>query len=136
MIVVDTSAWVEFLRGTGSPADLRVTSLLDTGDVLVPDAVRLELLAGAGSEERAAELARLLARFRPTATVSPGDHDVAALLYRRARRSGTTVRSLLDCLIAAVALRLDAEVLARDRDFDVLAKVSELRLTDLRGRSN
>jgi len=128
VIVVDTSAWVEFLRGTGSSVDLAVTSLVDTGDVLVPDVVLMELLAGAGTEERAAELARLLARFLPAATLSPGDHDVAALLYRRARRSGATVRSLVDCLIAAVALRLGAAVVARDRDFDVLAQVSELQV--------
>ena len=50
------------------------------------------------------------------------------MLYRATRRSGQTVRSLIDCLVAAVALRVDAPVLARDRDFEILAGVSRLRL--------
>jgi predicted nucleic acid-binding protein len=128
VIVVDTSAWVEFLRGTGSGVDQQVTKLLSEEEVVVPDLVRLELLAGAGAEPRAAELTRFLARFQPVATHSPADHDLAALLYRRARQSGRTVRSLLDCLIAAIALRLDAPLLARDRDFEALATISALRL--------
>lgn len=128
MIVCDTSAWVEFLRGTGSPVDEALAGLVATRRLLVPDVVRLELLAGAGSDERAVDLQRLLARYAPSPTSSPGDHDVAAGLYRRARRSGQTVRSLLDCLVAAHALREDAELLARDRDFAVLAAISPLRL--------
>ena len=129
MIVVYTSAWVEFLRATGSPADRALTAAVESGDELgVLDVVRLELLAGAGIEDRAQELRRLLARFSAVPTASPADHESAAALCRAARRSGETVRSLLDCLVAAAALRLGAPVLARDRDYPVLARISELRL--------
>jgi len=61
---------------------------------------------------------------------SPLGSDVyleAIGLYRAARRSGRTVRSSVDCLIAACALRHDLEVLHRDRDFGVLAQISPLR---------
>ncbi len=51
----------------------------------------------------------------------------AASLYRTARRQGYMVRSSIDCLIAACALRHDLEVLHRDRDFSALARVSPLR---------
>jgi predicted nucleic acid-binding protein len=51
----------------------------------------------------------------------------AAGLYRTARARGVTVRSSVDCLIAACALRHDLEVLHRDRDFDAIARVSPLR---------
>ena len=129
MIVVDTSAWVEFLRATGSPADQALTAAIRAGEELaVLDAVRLELLAGGGSEGRTHDLRRLLARFTPVAAASPADHEQAATLYRAARRSGETVRSLFDCLIAAAALRLSAPVLAQGRDFVVLARVSDLQL--------
>jgi predicted nucleic acid-binding protein len=94
----------------------------------VPDVVRLELLAGAGSEEQVHQLQRLLARFQPLPAASPADHEAAAALYRTARRTGKTVRSLLDCLVAAAAIRTDSAVLARDPDFEVLASVSPLRL--------
>jgi predicted nucleic acid-binding protein len=129
VIVVDTSAWVEYLRATGSPADIALTQAVRRGDTIgVPDVVRLELLAGAGGDEHAGDLQRLLARFTALPASSPADHEVAAALYRTARRSGETVRSLLDCLVAAAALRTDAPVLAQDRDFEVLAGVSSLRL--------
>ena len=126
MILIDTSAWVEFLRATGSPEHLEVKRLLGTQEVGVVDLVAMELLAGAVSEEAAQQLARFLARFTAVASSSPADHQLAASLYRRGRVGGRTVRSLIDCLIAAVALRLDAPLLARDRDYDVLAEICPL----------
>ena len=128
-MVVDTSAWVEYLRATDSPADAALTAAIRNGDPIgVPDVVRLELLAGAGTEEQVRDVERLLARFSAMPGASPADHDTAAALYRAARRTGHTVRSLLACLVAAATLRTDAALLARDRDFEVIARVSPLRL--------
>lgn len=127
MIVVDTSAWIEYLRATESSADLLLTDALEQDRVLgVPDVVRLELLAGV-RESGVAGVTTLLARAVPL-PAAPGDSDVAASLYRRAREQGRTVRSLVDCLVAATALRADAPLLAQDRDFAVLATVSDLQL--------
>jgi predicted nucleic acid-binding protein len=60
--------------------------------------------------------------------------DDAVDLYRRARRAGVTVRSGVDCLIAACALRHNLAVLHVDRDFDNLARVSQLEATNLKRR--
>jgi len=129
VIVVDTSAWVEYLRRTGSPANTMLKEALDREDELgVVDVVRMELLAGAGSDEQVFTVSRLLARGVALPTLSPADHEYAASLYRAARRSGTTVRSMIDCMVASVAVRLDAPVLARDRDYEVLRQVCPLRL--------
>jgi predicted nucleic acid-binding protein len=128
-MVVDTSAWVEYLRATGSPADAALTDAVRASDDIgVPDVVRLELLAGAGTDVQVRDLQRLLGRFHAMPAASPADHETAAALYRAARRTGATVRSLLDCLVAAAALRTDSPLLARDRDFKVIARVSPLRL--------
>lgn len=128
-MVVDTSAWVEYLRATGSPADAALTDAVRAShDIGVPDIVRLELLAGAGTDVQVRDLQRLLGRFHAMPAASPADHETAAALYRAARRTGATVRSLLDCLVAAAALRTDSPLLARDRDFEVIARVSPLRL--------
>ncbi|MGI8537971.1 MAG: type II toxin-antitoxin system VapC family toxin [Mycobacteriales bacterium] len=128
-MIADTSAWVEFLRATGSASHRRlVTAVRDGEQVVVLDIVLLELLSGAASEARASELRRFLAAFTAVPAASPADHELGAELYRAARRAGETIRSLLDCLVAAAALRLDLPVLARDRDFEVLARVSPLRL--------
>lgn len=125
MIFVDTSAWVEFLRDTGSPVCLEVDHLLD-GDVAISDAVRMEVLAGARNESHLRALRGLLGR----ATVLPTDaidYEGAAALYRTCRSGGETVRRLADCLIGAVAARRDTPVLHADADFDVLGRHTDVR---------
>lgn len=126
MILIDTSAWVEFLRDTGSPICQRVDELL-ADEIASCDAVRMELLAGARDDQHLHLLRRLLARASLLPT-GPMDYDAAAGLYRACRRRGETVRKLIDCLIAAVAIRAGASVLHADTDFDVLARHTALRI--------
>ena len=128
MIVVDTSAWVEFLRATGSPVHLRLRDLVAEGAELgVPAPVLMELLAGARPDGRQA-VRRLLARGVALATSSPFDYETAADLYQACRAAGETPRALVDCLVGAVALRHRAPVLHADRDYDVLARHTGLHL--------
>jgi predicted nucleic acid-binding protein len=126
MILVDTSAWVEFLRDTGSPVCQRVDELLDA-DLAMCDAIVMEVLAGARDENHLARLRGLLARAT-LVPITAEDYDHAASLYRTCRRSGETVRRLVDCLIAAVAIRSDAAILHNDADFAVLARHTPLTL--------
>jgi len=126
MYLIDTSAWIEFLRNTGSSACNRVESLLE-GEPLVCEPVSMEILAGARDEVNLAELRRLLARCITLQTTS-GDFEFAAALYRECRRNGQTPRKITDCLIAAVAIRHGVALLHHDRDFALLARYSELRL--------
>ncbi len=134
MTLVDTSAWVEFLRDTGSPACISVDRLLDD-EIAVCDPIRMEVMAGARDDRHLMSLRRLLARATVLAT-GPGDYDQAAALHRRCRAQGETVRKLIDCLIAAVAIREDVAVLHCDSDFEVLARHGGLRRAALsiRGR--
>ena len=126
MILVDTSAWVEFLRDTGSVACILVEELL-AADIAVCEPIRMEVLAGARDESHLLDLRRLLARAEviPTQTT---DYEDAAALYRRCRREGETVRKLMDCLIAAIAIRAGVPILHNDADFDALARHTELRI--------
>lgn len=126
MILVDTSAWIEFLRDTGSPVCQRVDDLLAT-EIAICDVVRMEVLAGARDEQHLQQLRRLLARASTLAT-EPVDYDAAAALYRTCRQRGYTVRKLIDCLIAAVAIRGNVPVLQRDADFDILAQHTDLQV--------
>ncbi len=124
MIIIDTSAWIEFLRDTGSKVCNTVDDLLGA-DLAICDAISMEVLAGARNEQHLAELRGLLAR----ATLVPilaEDYDQAAALYRTCRREGETVRKLIDCLIAAVAIRANAPVLHADNDFAALARHTPL----------
>ena len=89
----------------------------------------MELLAGARDEYHLLSLRRLLARATIIQT-RPADYDEAAALYRRCRVQGETVRKLIDCLIASVAIRAGASILHNDNDFDVLARHTGLRVRE------
>ena len=124
MILIDTSAWAEFLRGTGSAVCRRVDAELD-GGIAICDAVQMEVLAGARDGRHLDFLRRLLARASVLPT-EPAHYEEAAGLFRRCRREGGAVRRLIDCLIATVAIRATVPVPHLDRDFDVLARHTEL----------
>lgn len=126
VILIDTSAWIEFLRNTGTPVCHAVDGLLSE-EIAVCDAVRMEVLAGARDESHLLSLRRLLARAAVIPTL-PSDYEDAAALYRRCRRQGGTMRKLIDCLIASTAIRAGVPILHNDSDFDVLARHTELRI--------
>lgn len=130
MILVDTSAWIEFQRATGSPVDRRLTAAIEGRERLATTGlVILELLAGARDEHQARDLRRLLHRCRYLRVEEPSDFEAAAVLYRACRREGTTIRRLPDCLIAAIAIRTRAALLHRDADFEAIARHSPLAVT-------
>ncbi len=129
MILVDTSAWVEYLRATGSATDRRLTELLgEQAELATTDVVLMELLAGARTDPERDDLRRLLLGPSFLAVEGPGDYEDAAEAYRFCRRAGETPRKLTDCLIAVVAIRADAELLHRDADFDAIARHSPLQI--------
>ena len=87
----------------------------------------MEVLAGARDEQHLIQLKRLLARGSVFHT-KPIDYDQAAILYRQCRVNGETVRKLINCLFAAVAIRNDAVILHQDIDFEVLARHTALKI--------
>ena len=132
MILIDTSAWVEFLRDAGTPVCNEVDRLLG-GTFATCDAVRMEVMAGARDDAHLQRLRGLLARSA-TVPTEPGDYEMAAALYRTCRRGGETVRKLIDCLIGAVALRHGATILHADNDFTVLARHTAIAIHTPRRR--
>jgi predicted nucleic acid-binding protein len=125
VILVDTSVWIEVFRAR-RPLDLE--DVLEFDDVVTCLPVIQEVLQGF-RDESAYRRARE-AMFSLPIVESPLGEAVfsdAVDLYRNARRRGLTVRSSVDCLIAACAIRHDLEVMHRDRDYRVIAEVSALR---------
>jgi hypothetical protein len=129
VIVVDTTVWIDFLGARGTSFDRHLTELIE-GDapVALVDIMYLEILQGIRDDEvydrvRMSLLAHPILRPRHLATF-----ESAALLYRRARRRGLTIRRSADCLIAATCLEAGAAIYHNDRDFDALARVSDLSI--------
>ena len=129
MILADTSAWVEYDRATGSGVDERMAALMGEPQTLaVTEPVMIEILAGARDDRREADLRRLLDRFRLLGFDPAADFDGAVRIYRSCRQAGVTPRGLVDCLIAAVAIRHRAALLTADQDHARIAAVMDLRL--------
>jgi predicted nucleic acid-binding protein len=129
VILVDSSAWIEFLRATGSSTHLCLRTALEREDALAStDVVVMEILAGARDTNDRDRLRRLLYSVEFLAVDGPADYEQAAELYRACTASGETPRKLTDCLIATVAIRNGAVLLCEDADFATIARHSPLRL--------
>jgi predicted nucleic acid-binding protein len=125
VVLVDTSVWIELFR---KPPRKPFDELVDFDEVVTCLPVIQEVLQGF-RDERAFQLARDAMSALPLveSPLSQAAFEEAVGLYRAARRAGLTVRSGVDCLIAACAVRNGLELLHHDRDYDLIARVSPLR---------
>lgn len=129
MILLDTSALIEFLNRTGSRHDKAIEELIinDT-DIAIAEITLTEVLQGIRSERDYLEVRSSLMTLT---TLSLRDHDSytkAADLFRKCRSKGLTIRSTVDLLIAQTAIENNAELLHNDRDFEAIASFSPLRI--------
>ena len=129
MILPDSSAWIEEMRATRSPVHLALRRLLGEGAAIaVTEPVMMELLAGARSKREVSATRRRMLAFPLLGVRDLVTYERASAVWRACRRAGEPVRNTLDCLIAAVAIREGATVLHADRDFDVIARHTPLRI--------
>lgn len=129
MILVDTSAWVEYDRGTGSLVDERLAALIAADrPLMITEPVLMEVLAGARDDRRERQLRDLLSRAGLLRFDATCDFDGAVRIYRRCRQAGVTPRGMVDCMVAAVALRRSATLLSYDVDLARVAQVVGLDL--------
>jgi predicted nucleic acid-binding protein len=125
VLLVDTSAWIEVFR---KPARIDIARLGNLDEIVTCLPVIQEVLQGF-TEEMAFRTAREAIRSFPVVESPLGASvfEEAVALYRAARRAGLTIRSGVDCLIAACALRHGLTVVHVDRDFDLIARVAPLQ---------
>ena len=124
MVLVDTSIWVAYLRGTASPATRRtLDSLLDEHDVALTPMIRLELLRGAAPQE-AEELTRLLGGLHEL-PFERRHWQQADRFIMELRAKGLTP-SIPDLLIATSAVEYGVPLYHRDAAFDAIARHTEL----------
>ena len=134
MVLVDTSVWVDFLRGRPAPQVGTLKELLAQDEVVGTAPIILqEVLQGADSEARFEKWRRY---FADLWCYVPGDavrtHVAAARLYQNCRRAGKTPRSSNDCLVAQIAIENALALLHNDRDFEAIASaIPDLKLYPL-----
>lgn len=120
-VLVDTSAWVEFLNGHPSPEREAVVRLLKgEDDICTCGVIVAEVLQGLRRDRGRSRIRDFFAEMTFLEAVGMAPYVRAAELHRSLRRHGTTVRSTIDCLIAVVAEENDCALLARDRDISTI----------------
>lgn len=129
MIIVDTSVWIDFLRGADTPqAEVCAGLIADGQPVALTDVILTEILQGLASDDEARLVAKHLLDFPVLRLEGLEDFSLAASIYRASRRAGLIVRNTLDCLIAAPCIRTGAPLLHNDADFDRLASCTPLQI--------
>jgi len=120
--LIDSSVWIEWIRGSDSAACGHLRRLLQEDAACVTPVIVQEIVQGARSADALRELE---ARFAGLPLLFPRyeTHLDAARLYARGRWRGITIRSANDCLIAALAVEHELPLLTRDRDFETIAQV-------------
>jgi predicted nucleic acid-binding protein len=127
VIVVDTTVWIDFFNGAGTPEDRHLQQLITVGRSLaLTDLIFCEILQGI-REDAAFEQTRGLLRLYPILRIERlATFEHAAQIYRTCRRRGLTVRKTIDCLIAALCIEEDVALFHKDADFDAIAYVAPL----------
>ena len=125
MLLVDTSVWIDFIRGHSAPAVTALDRVLaQQAQVVLTEWIYLEILQGARSNEAFTRLRQYFSAY-PVLHPTHGLDSFAAAadLYRRCREQGVTPRSAGDCLIALLAIEHKVPLLHSDRDFLHIARI-------------
>jgi predicted nucleic acid-binding protein len=130
--IIDSSAWIELFNDGDSPIADHVAQLVEADDAIITGMIRCEVLVGFKSDAKFKRASTSLDNFERLDDGAEANQNRAIAIYRKCRKKGVTVRSLVDCLIAAAALENDLPILHRDRDFDAIAAVFPLRIAEER----
>lgn len=129
MVLVDTSVWIDFLQGGSSPESKVLKDLIvSEKDIAICGLVRQEVSQGVRDDLALRKICDLFDQANYLPIEEPQSFDEAAAIYRCLRRGGKTLRTPMDCLIAAIAIRYQVILLHRDRDFLAISKVTDLKL--------
>lgn len=128
MTIVDTTVWVDYLRGFSNLETEYLDRTLAVERLGLTDLILCEILQGVDGEDSAARLLRELRRFEIFETGGKQLSVESAKNFRMLRRQGRTVRKTIDCLIATFCLVHGHSLLHRDRDFEHFERLLGLRV--------
>ncbi|MCR1781192.1 PIN domain nuclease [Nocardioides carbamazepini] len=125
--LVDSSVWIDYFRRPGHPGNEPLRDLVRREEVATTEPIVMELSMGPTDELTVRRIERILGSTTTLSADAELDFHAAASIYRAVRRNGRTVRSKIDCLIAAIAIRHEVPLLHKDTDFETIAAVTELQ---------
>lgn len=131
MTLVDTSVWIDFLEGGNHWTKERLKRFIeDRESIVYTHMILLEIIQGLREKKDRKKIEK---QFRDL-VLAPQKRStilLAADIYQDLQRKGIRIRSIIDCLIAASAIEIDAVVLHKDRDFEYIANYYPLKLETL-----
>jgi len=127
VILVDSSVWIDYFRGTLTPQAEKLDSLLGSEPVVTGDLVLTEVLQGFGSEHDFNQAKKLLTSLVVVDLVGQDIAIQAARNFRALRALGITVRKTIDTVIATRCIASGLTLLYSDRDFDPFVQHLGLR---------
>jgi predicted nucleic acid-binding protein len=128
LILVDSSVWIDYFRGTNTPQTEKLDTLLGREFLVIGDLILTEVLQGFIKERDFNEVRKMLTSLT---VVELGGLEIAvqaARNFRRLRATGVTVRKTIDTLIATWCIEREYHLLHDDRDFDPFARHLGLRV--------
>jgi predicted nucleic acid-binding protein len=129
MILVDTSVWIDFLKGVNSPERLLLHNLIESGeDISISELILTEILQGIRNDEKFNILLKYFLEFPIFVPGSMNTYLDAAQIYRNCRKKGKTIRTTVDCIIAAICIENDLVLLHKDNDFNIIAQCTGLKI--------
>jgi predicted nucleic acid-binding protein len=129
MVIVDTTVWIDYLRGIKNPQTAWLDDQMTTQRIGLTDLILCEVLQGIQDPTLFSQIRdEILRRFHLFDTGGKELAIAAARNYRTLRERGYTVRTTIDCVIATFCLQAGYELLHRDRDFDPFEEVLGLRV--------
>jgi predicted nucleic acid-binding protein len=128
IILADTSIWIDFFAGRDTPQTrFFKTAIRERADVALTGLILSEILQGIPTDSEFARIRKVLSSFRILHPLSDDTYTYPAKLYRTGRKRGVTIRSLIDCLIASIAIEHGALVLHKLRDFERISEYAPLK---------
>jgi hypothetical protein len=128
MIIVDTTVWVDYIRGIATPHTNWLESQLNRERLGLTDLILCEVLQGVTTDDQFEAVQEELLKFEVYETGTVELAVEAAVNYRQLRVTGQTVRRTIDCLIATFCLAEGYTLLHNDRDYDPFEDVLGLKV--------
>jgi predicted nucleic acid-binding protein len=132
MILVDTSVWIDFFNGNESNEKEHLRQLIISETrISITDLILTEILQGIRDDHQYERVKSTLLKLHILHAEPIKTYIHAADIYRTCRSKGFTVRKTNDCLIAALAIESNSQLLHKDKDFVAISQCTGLQVYSL-----
>ena len=129
MVIVDTSVWVDYFNGRYNKF---TEKLADLGkkkyDIFTTGIIITEILSGIRNSKDYKIIKEKLLQLPYVKLIYPSTYIESALIFKKGKKTGITIRKIIDCLIAQLAIENGLLLLHHDKDFDRIATFSKLKI--------